>query len=84
MPSLEKSTCTARQREDSMLNLPYIKSRREALDLSLADAARLAGWGVKARTRWHDIESGRAPNPTLRTLLDMCKVLECNLNQLVV
>jgi DNA-binding Xre family transcriptional regulator len=39
---------------------------------------------VKARTRWHDIESGRAPNPTLRTLLDMCKVLECNLNQLVV
>ena len=30
-----------------MLNLPYIKSRREALDLSLADAARLAGWGVE-------------------------------------
>ena len=66
-----------------MLNLPYIKSRREALDLSLADAARLAGWGEKARGHWYDIESGRAPNPTLKTLLDMCRVLECDISQLV-
>jgi transcriptional regulator with XRE-family HTH domain len=66
-----------------MLNLTYIRSRREALDLSLADAARLAGWGVKARTRWHDIESGRAPNPTLKTLLDMARVLQCEIGQLV-
>jgi len=83
MPSLEKSTCTARQREDSMLNLTYIRSRREALDLSLADAARLAGWGEKARGHWYDIESGRAHNPTLKTMLDMCRVLECDISQLV-
>lgn len=66
-----------------MLNLPHIKSRREALDLSLADAARLAGWGIKARGHWYDIESGRAPNPTLKTLLDMARVLQCEIGQLV-
>jgi len=66
-----------------MLNLPYIRSRREALDLSLADAARLAGWGIKARGHWYDIESGRAPNPTLKTLLDMARVLQCEIGQLV-
>ena len=66
-----------------MLNLPYIRSRRESLDLSLADAARLAGWGEKARGHWYDIESGRAHNPTLKTMLDMCRVLECDISQLV-
>lgn len=51
--------------------------------MSFADAARLAGWGEKARGNWYDIESGRKPNPTLKTLVEMAGVLGCKVGRLV-
>ena len=65
-----------------MLDLDYIRSRREALGLSLADAAKLAGWG-KNRGHWFDIESGRKPNPTLKTLVQMAAALKCKPGKLI-
>jgi len=67
-----------------MLDLDYIRSRREKLGLSFAEAAKLAGWGEKARGHWYDIESGRAPNPTLKTLVEMAGVLGCKVGRLVI
>lgn len=66
-----------------MLDLDYIRSRRDSLGLSFAEAAKLAGWGEKARGHWYDIESGRAPNPTLKTLVEMAGVLKCSPGKLI-
>jgi transcriptional regulator with XRE-family HTH domain len=66
-----------------MLNLDYIRTRRDSLGLSLADAAQLAGWGEKARGNWYDIESGRKPNPTLKTLVEMAVALKCKPGKLI-
>lgn len=64
-----------------MLDLNYIRSRRESLGLSLADATKLAGWG--SRANWCDIENGRNDNPTLRKLVEMSKVLQCKVGKLI-
>jgi transcriptional regulator with XRE-family HTH domain len=66
-----------------MLDLDYIRSRRDSLGLSFAEAAKLAGWGEKARGHWYDIESGKKPNPTLKTLVEMAAVLKCSPGKLI-
>ena len=58
-----------------MINAQEIKRRREALGLSLADAATSAGWGASGRTRWHDIEVGRRKSLELKTVQAIAKVL---------
>jgi hypothetical protein len=39
-------------------NLAEIKKRRQALGLTLTEAAIDAGWNDKGRTTWHDVEVG--------------------------
>jgi hypothetical protein len=56
----------------NLLNLAEIKKRRQALGLTLTQAAIAAGWNDRGRTTWHDIEVGRRQNITLGgTLVDV-------------
>lgn len=66
-----------------MVNAQEIRRRREALKLSLSEAAVAAGWGVAGRTRWHDIESGRRKNLELRSIQAIAKVLNVTVNTLL-
>jgi transcriptional regulator with XRE-family HTH domain len=66
-----------------MLDGGKIKARRQKLGLTLAGAARAAGWWRNGRTRWHDLETGRYPNVKLKTLASIARVLECGIEDLI-
>jgi DNA-binding Xre family transcriptional regulator len=68
----------------NLLNLVEIKARRQALGLTLTQAAIAAGWKDKGRTTWHDIEVGRRQNITLDTLAAMATALRCSFHDLLV
>ena len=68
----------------NLLNLVEIKKRRQALGLTLTQAAIAAGWKDKGRTTWHDIEVGRRQNITLDTLAAMAAALRCSIHDLLV
>ena len=61
-----------------MIDRQQVKTRRLKMSLSLADAARAAGWGTSGRTRWHDIEVGRRSVLTTETLDAIAKALKCS------
>jgi DNA-binding Xre family transcriptional regulator len=67
----------------NLLNLAEIKKRRQALGLTLTEAAIAAGWNDRGRTTWHDIEVGRRQNITLDTLAGMAKALKCSVHDLL-
>lgn len=50
--------------------------------MNLREVRQAAGWG-KNRGHWHDIESGRKPNPTLKTLVQMAQALGCKVGDMV-
>ena len=68
----------------NLLNVAEIKKRRQALGLTLTQAAIDAGWNDNGRTTWHDIEVGRRQNITLDTLAAMAKALKCSIHDLLV
>jgi transcriptional regulator with XRE-family HTH domain len=57
-----------------------VKSRRAALKLSQAKAAKSAGMSVQW---WSDLENGKHENPRVLTLLRMAAVLGCKVDDLL-
>lgn len=56
-----------------------IKSRRESLELTQAEAAEAAGM---PRPHWTRIESGERSDPQLSTAEKVAKALRCNLSKI--
>lgn len=59
---------------------PTIKSKREALDLSLQDLADRT-WVTKTHV-W-ELEQGRSSSPKIQTCLRLCDALNISLNELL-
>lgn len=57
-----------------------VKVVRERKGLTKAQAAREMGWTAQ---RWWDLENDRHPNPRVATLLAVCKVLGCEVTELL-
>jgi prophage antirepressor-like protein len=57
----------------------FIRKRRHELDLSVQDFAYRCGMSYPHA---HMLESGRSPNPTLKTLQALCAALDCDMNAL--
>lgn len=57
------------------LDVKGIKSRREALGLTLAQAAQAAGF--ETRQEWYHIESGRRLDVKISTLNKLASALQC-------
>jgi transcriptional regulator with XRE-family HTH domain len=58
-----------------------IRARREALGLSLSEAAGRAG--MRARAQWHDLESDKVGDPRASTLLRVASALGCSVDELL-
>lgn len=66
------------------VNFTEIARRRERMGLTLEQAARAAGHkGARARSWWHDIESGKKRDPRISTLEKLSRVLRCRVDQLL-
>lgn len=59
--------------------LAFIRKRRHELGLSIQDFAYRCGMSYPQA---HMLESGRSPNPTLKTLQALCAALDCDMNAL--
>lgn len=59
-----------------------MKQKREALDISQADAASRAG--LARKQAWYVIESGKQLNVTMETLYGIARALECDPRDLLV
>jgi transcriptional regulator with XRE-family HTH domain len=66
-----------------MLSPLKIKSRRDKLKLTLAEAATAIGWGPGGRGHWHDLESGKRNNLTSDTIKAIAKALGCKVKDLL-
>lgn len=60
---------------DLKIDLKKIKARREALGLSMEQAAKAAG--LSGRQTWYHIESGQRPDVAVSTLGKIAKALQC-------
>lgn len=58
-----------------------IKRRRERLGLTMAEAAKLAGW--KTQQAWSGVERGTRPDPQVSTVIRVASVLRCRVDDLV-
>ena len=58
-----------------------IRQKREALGLTLVQAAKAAG--MNGKQAWHAIEAGTNKNVTLATLKAMARVLKCKAGDLI-
>jgi transcriptional regulator with XRE-family HTH domain len=65
-----------------MINREEIKRRREAIGLTLDEAAKRAGFGQ--RQRWYAIESGRGSNLAAESLYAVAGVLGCTMEDLMI
>jgi len=65
----------------AIVNTDEIRRRRLRLKLTLADAAKAAGW--RTPVQWHDIEAGKKRDPRASTLVRVAKVLRCKVDQLL-
>lgn len=63
------------------VNGAAVKACRESAGLTQSQAATALGWTVQ---RWSDFEKARHPNPRIGTLLAVCSVLKCKVEQLLV
>jgi DNA-binding XRE family transcriptional regulator len=57
-----------------------VKAARVKAGLTQTQAAAALGWPTQ---RWWDLESARHPNPRIGTLLAVCKVLGCEITDLL-
>lgn len=64
-----------------IVNTKEIRRRRKAKKLSMAAAARLAGW--KAPQQWANIEYDRRSDPAVSTLVAVAKALDCTVDDLI-
>lgn len=64
-----------------MVNRTAIKLRREAMGLTLEEAALRAGLG--GRQRWYALESGDRKTPSVDTLYLVARVLGCTMDELM-
>lgn len=64
-----------------VVNFGEVTRRREALGLTMQQAAGAVGWTAQ---RWGDVERGRRPNPSIATVLAVARVLRCKVDQLLV
>lgn len=58
-----------------------IERRRLALNLTMAAAAKLAGW--KTAQAWSHVEKGHADNPSIETMRTVARVLGCKVDDLL-
>lgn len=58
-----------------------IRRRRKRQKLTLAKAAKLAGW--KSAQHWANVEQGRQGNMRVATLVAVAKVLGCKVDALL-
>jgi transcriptional regulator with XRE-family HTH domain len=63
------------------LNIEYIRTRRLALKLTQADAAKAAGF--PNGQKWSNYETGQIPDPQLSTLEAIAKALRCKVERLI-
>ncbi len=68
---------------DSILNLKEIKRRREAVGMTLQEAADRAGWGTNGRQRWFQLEAGRPVDPQISTVVAVARALNCQIEDLL-
>jgi DNA-binding Xre family transcriptional regulator len=57
-----------------------IVRRREAMGLTLRQAAKLAGWNTL--TSWQHVEKELYDNPRIETLARICRVLKCRIDDI--
>ena len=74
------STTTLESPSMQTLDRAKIKTLREAMKLTQAEAAKRAGMTL---TRWNDVESGGRANVTIDTLGRMADALECTSQDLL-
>lgn len=68
-------------KQSSIVNGTAIKKRREALKLTMAEAAARAG--LPSRQRWNTIESVERKNPSIETLYRIAHALNCRMEDLI-
>lgn len=62
-----------------------IRARRIARQLTLEEAGRAAGFVASgAAVRWHDLESGKIPDPRISTVVNVARALGCSVEDLLV
>jgi transcriptional regulator with XRE-family HTH domain len=64
------------------IDLEKMRSRREKLKLSQADAAEAAGFGG-GRQQWSNIETGAKADVAISTLDKVAKALKCKAKDLL-
>jgi transcriptional regulator with XRE-family HTH domain len=64
-----------------MLNIEFIRQRRETLKLTQAEAAKLAGFSNLQK--WSQYETGRIPDPQLSSVIAIAKALRCGPARLI-
>lgn len=64
-----------------IVNTREIKRRRSKLGLSMASAAKLAGW--KTAQQWANVEYGTKKDPLVSTMFKVAKALGCKIDDLV-
>jgi len=64
-----------------MVNGREIRSRREALGLTQAQASATCGW--RRATLWNEVETGLRPQITAVTLYRIARVLGCSMDELM-
>lgn len=65
---------------DISVNIAAIKTRREKLKMTQADAASRIGLSTQ---RWSDLETGRHDNPRVKTMAAVAMVLKCKVDDLL-
>jgi transcriptional regulator with XRE-family HTH domain len=65
-----------------MVDRSGIKARREAIGLTLEEAAKRAGLGD--RQRWYGIEHGQRRNISADTLQAVARALDCTMDELMI
>jgi transcriptional regulator with XRE-family HTH domain len=65
----------------SVVNGAAIRARREALQLTMDEAAKRSGFGD--RQHWNKIESGLTGNPSVGTVLAVAQTLMCRVEDIV-
>ena len=64
-----------------VVNFAEIRKRREKKGLTLAEAAKRAGWS--SGQVWANLEQGQRDNPSIETLAKVAEVLECKVDALL-
>lgn len=68
---------------EPVFNAAEVRRRREAVGMTLQEAADRAGWPASGRQRWYDLESGRKADPQISTVVAVARALKCRIEDLL-